>query len=95
MLAHEIVEEIDQPMNLRRLVQSIQLTDNVHEIRLERALESALEKPLLVLEVPEDERLADPRFLGDLRKRGAAESLRGEQPGSGLEDLVAGIHAAK
>jgi hypothetical protein len=62
VLPHELIKQIDEAIDLARFVETIQLSDNIHEIRLERALERALEEAFLVLEVPEDERLADPRF---------------------------------
>src|SRR5262245_27612616 len=92
VLAHELIKQIDETIDLARFIETIQLPDNIHEVRLERALERALEEAFLVLEVPEDERFADPRFLGHLRQRCTPVPLSGEQSGRRLQDLVPGVH---
>jgi len=77
---------VDQLLDLVELGEPLEIVDDVDEVRLERALEGGPEELLLVLEVPEDQRLGDLRLLRDLGERGARVAVAGEEPGSKLKN---------
>ena len=78
VVAHELVEEVDQPLDLGRLVETFEIVD-IDEIRLQRAAERGAEELLLAVEVPEDERLADLGLARDLRQRRVFVAVLGEE----------------
>src|SRR5438876_77241 len=92
VLGDERVVGVDQLPDLIDLGEALQVVEHVDDVGLQGALEGGPEELLLVLEVPEDERLRDLGLLGDLREGGVGVAVDGEQAGRGLEDLLAGVH---
>src|SRR5881396_2842320 len=92
VLRDERVVGVDQLPDLIDLGETLQVVEHVDDVRLQRALKGGPEELLLVLEVPEDERLRDLGRLGDLREGGVGVAVDGEQAGRRLEDLLAGVH---
>src|SRR5207253_86016 len=92
VLGDERVVGVDQLPYLIDLGETLQVVEHVDDVGLQGALEGVAEELLLVLEVPEDERLRDLGLLRDLGERGVGVALRREEPGRGLEDLLPRVH---
>src|SRR4029077_20552825 len=92
VLGHEAVVSVDQQLDLVELRETCQLVEHVDDVGLERPLHGAPEELLLVLEVPEDERLRDLSLLRNLRERRARVPVRREETGRRLEDFLPGFH---
>src|SRR2546422_8424176 len=73
VLGDERVVGVDQLPYLIDLGETLQVVEHVDDVGLQGALEGGPEELLLVLEVPEDERLRDLGLLGDLREGGVGE----------------------
>ena len=90
VVADEFVEEVDQPLDLRRFVEPFELVD-VDEVRLEGAAEGGAEELLLAVEVPENQGLADLGLTRHLRQRRVFVAVSGEQACRGRQDAIAGL----
>src|SRR5262249_30130519 len=88
VLGNEGVVLVDEALDLIHLGESGQVVEDVDEVGLEGALDGGAEQGLLVVEVPEDQRLRDLGLLRHLRQGGVAVALRREQPHRGGDDLL-------
>src|SRR5215475_3708939 len=93
VLGNEGVVLVDEALDLIHLGESGQVVEDVDEVGLEGALDGGAEQGLLVVEVPEDQRLRDLGLLRHLRQGGVAVALRREQPHRGGDDLLPRVHA--